>query len=245
MLQIIQTEFLKCKKCFHYFSESNYPVSLSCNQSLCKNCRQEMLDKNTPCPYDSSHTHTIENTAKNLSLINIMDAILKLIKLNKQNKKYDLDLIKFINELKNNSKKDKLENKDFIYSGALKNNKPLGYGKLIHNKIGIFKGTFYGEFHKGHGEINYIDNNLYKGKWENFKRQEKGSLQFANFDEYNGEFKDDLFHGLGKLFVNKLQEYYEGNWVLGKKEGKFSIYNEDGKFLREENYINDILQSKK
>ena len=242
MLQAIQMEFLKCKNCNKNFSEQNYPVSLSCNQSLCKFCTDEMLAGNKLCPYDNSHSHSTENTAKNISLINIMDVILKLIKLNKQDKKYDLELNNFIQKLKNKNKINTLENKDFTYTGILKDNKPLGKGKLMHYKIGIFTGIFFGEFHKGKGEINYDDNILYKGKWENFKRQEKGVLEFANFDKYEGEFKDDLFHGLGKLFVNKSKENYEGNWVEGKKEGKFKIYTEHGKFLREEYYQNDILQ---
>ena len=139
MLQIVQREFLRCKICFHNFSEQNYPVSLSCNQSLCKNCTQEMLNNNKPCPYDKSHSHTIENTAKNITLINIMDVILKLIKLNKRDKKYDLELIKFINELKNKNKKSALESENCNYTGTgvLKDNKTLGNRKLIHNKIGI------------------------------------------------------------------------------------------------------------
>lgn len=142
MLQVVQMEFLRCKKCHHNYSEQNYPMSLSCNQSLCKNCTQDMLDNNKPCPFDNSdnpHSHTIQNTAKNITLINIMDVILKLIKLNKKDKKYDLELIKFINELKNKNKKNILEKEDYNCVGTevLKNNKHLGNGKIIHKAIGI------------------------------------------------------------------------------------------------------------
>lgn len=240
MLQIIQHEFFKCKICNKNYSESNYPVSLNCGETLCNNCKEEMINKNKACPFNDSHQHTSETTTKNIILSRIMSDVVDLIKVNKQNKKYDQELEKLIKELKERNKKNKSLNGDIIFRGVLKDNKPIGRGQLIHKNIGIFNGKFYGEYHKGKGQINYNDNNLYTGEWENFKRQKFGILEFANHDKYIGEFKDDLFDGLGQLFINDLNVYYKGNWIKGKKEGEFKIYNEKKEFIRKESYENNI-----
>ena len=240
MLQIIKNEFFSCKICNSIYTEDNYPYSLSCNQTLCKKCKDKMILKNS-CPFDPSHSHTEDNIARNLNLKHIMDDISKLIEINKNKNKYDKELDDFIYRLKQKNKKSEYQNEDIIFKGILKDNKPVGKGELIHKNIGIFTGLFYGEFHKGKGVISYNDNNIYSGEWENYKRQNKGVLKFSNLDEYKGEFKDDLFDGHGLLFINAEKTIYDGTWIKGKKEGIFKILNEKGEFIKIENYKNDII----
>ena len=242
MLQIIKEQFYTCERCSHKYSENNYPVCLSCGKTLCKNCKDEIIKFHKPCHFDSSHFHNEKHFLKNLCLINLMDDITKIIKINKEKNKFDEDLNNFLKKLKK-STKNFYQNDEITYNGHLKNNKALGKGNLIHKNIGIFSGIFYGEFHKGQGTINYNDNSYYKGEWENFKRQNKGILKYINQDEYEGEFKDDLFHGFGKLFIKDKKIIYQGIWVNGKKEGEFNVFDENQKFLRKENYFNNLLKN--
>ena len=242
MLQIIKKEFFTCKICKSNYTEKNYPVSLNCKETLCFKCKNKMLNNNEPCPFDKSHTHTEETAVKNICLVDIMQDIMKLIKVNEKKSKYNLDLIKLIEELKIMNKKGEYQNEEIIFKGILKDNKPIGKGELIHKNIGIFKGKFFGEFHKGEGVINYNDNSYYKGEWENYKRQKRGVLIFSNLDKYEGEFKDDLFNGSGQLYIDEKKIYYVGNWIKGKKEGQFKLINEDGKCFKIEKYKNDMLQ---
>ena len=242
MLQIIKKEFFTCKICKSSYNEQNYPVSLNCSETLCFNCKNKMLNNNGLCPFDESHTHTEKTAVKNICMIDIMEDIMKLIKVNEKKNKYNLDLIKLFEELKKMNKKGEYQNEEIMFKGIIKGNRPIGKGELIHKNIGIFKGKFFGEFHKGKGEINYNDSSYYIGEWENYKRQKKGVLTFSNLNKYEGEFKDDLFNGCGQLYIDDKQIYYIGKWINGKKEGQFILLDENRKFLRIENYKNNILQ---
>ena len=242
MLQIIQNEFFKCKLCRKKYSENNFPISLSCTKTLCKECFDCMNNNNNICPFDSSHKHTKENSAKNICLIKIMEDINNIINLNKPEEKIDNKLKNFSLVFEDLKKINRFSNEEFIFKGELKDNKPIGAGQLIYKKIGIFNGTFNGEFHKGKGKIIYNDNSLFIGEWENYKRQGYGILDFTNFDKYEGEFKDDLYNGKGKLYIYDQKIIYEGFWKNGKKEGNFKILNDEEKLIKMENYKNDIIQ---
>lgn len=70
---------------------------------------------------------------------------------------------------------------------------------------------------------------LYDGEWQMGKKQGLGVEHIYTFEEtskkvivrqqsdYKGEFKNDVFHGKGKLATLKFD--YEGNFIEGKKEG--------------------------
>lgn len=80
---------------------------------------------------------------------------------------------------------------------------------------------------------------LYDGEWHMGKKQGTGKEFIFTFQEtqskavvrqqsdYNGKFKNDVFHGKGKLAT--LEFDYEGNFVEGKKEGfgKITYKNKD------------------
>ena len=198
-----------------------------------------MIDKNNnKCPFNEGHTHTQENSAKNLCFIDIMNDINALVKGAKQKDIYAI-LDKFISDLK--KEKDSIEKDGIIFKGELQDNKPKDIGYLKHKSIGEFEGSFYGDFHKGKGQIKYNDGSSYKGEWENYKRQKEGVLTYPNCDRYEGEFKDDLYNGVGKLFVYGEKIYYKGTWINGKKEGIFELYNDKDEFIRKKRFKNDVL----
>ena len=238
MLQIIQNEFFKCEKCHSKYTEDNYPISLSCHKNICLNCFNEMADNNNKCPFNESHDHTKENSAKNICFIKIMEEINNLVKGAKQKDIYAI-LDKFISDLK--KEKDSIKTGDITFKGELEDNKPKDIGILKLKNIGEFEGSFFGDFHKGKGKIKYNDGCSYKGEWENYKRQKKGVLTYPNSDRYEGEFKDDLYNGEGKLFVYGEKMYYKGTWINGKKEGIFDLYDEKDKFIRKKKFKDDVL----
>ena len=219
------------------YTGENCPYSLKCGHNLCKNCKENMILNKTPCPYDSSHTHSEDDIARNFDFIHIMEDISKIIKINKHKNKSDKELDDFIKRLK--QRKKMFASDGIIYKGALKDDKPFGSGQLTHKKIGTFKGIFDGEYHKGNGSIYYNDGCIYEGKWMNYKRQGHGVLHYPNLDIYDGEFKDDLFNGKGKYFINAEKITKQGVWKQGKKEGLFNILNDKGEIITTENYKND------
>ncbi len=105
MLKIIKNEFFKCKICHLNYTEKNYPVFLTCEETLCLECYNNMKKEDKPCPFEDSHFHNNEEGIKNLKLISLIADINNLIKINKQDNKYDILLKKLIEDLKKKKKK--------------------------------------------------------------------------------------------------------------------------------------------
>ena len=240
MQKLKKVGLFECGICNKNMTSENYPISLSCGNTLCLNCYNNMINSNSQCPYNKDHSHLTESPVKNLALIDLIEKVSE----NEQNSSNEKDLINnnenpFLKVLKP-IQDSKVKDNKYIYKGELKDNKPFGQGELIYNNIGIFKGEFSGQYHKGKGQILYDDGSSYKGEWENFKRQNYGTLELDNLDRYEGEFKDDLYEGKGKLFLTERGLVYEGFWRGGKKFGEFNIYNDDGELIKKEKYDNDI-----
>ena len=76
------------------------------------------------------------------------------------------------------------------------------------------------------------------GEYSNKKKNGKGRLIFSDKSFYEGTFKDDKFDGFG-IYKNK--EYiYEGQFLLGKKNGKGKINNFIKNYEYEGDFINDL-----
>lgn len=71
-------------------------------------------------------------------------------------------------------------------------------------------------------------NGKYTGNRLDGKKTGVGTYVWNNGDIYEGEFKDDLMHGTGKLYIVE-NGTYEGEFVEGKKsgEGTFNFINGD------------------
>ena len=74
--------------------------------------------------------------------------------------------------------------------------------------------------------LNLDDGNQYRGQTLNGKKNGKGILTDPDmYILYEGEWKNDLYHGEGKLFENKF--VYNGMFMQGKKEGKGRLSSDD------------------
>ena len=239
MQKIIKVGLFECGICQKNMTSENYPISLSCGNTICLNCFNNMLNSHSPCPNTKNHSHLTEPPVKNMALIALIEKVSENepnLEKQKDTNNKENPFLKILKPIKDS----KVESDKYIYSGELKDNKPFGKGELIYKDIGIFKGEFSGQYHKGKGEIFYDDGSSYKGEWENFKRQNFGTLELANLDRYEGEFKDDLYEGRGKLYLTERNLVYEGFWRDGKKFGEFNIYNDDEEFIKKEKYDNNI-----
>lgn len=67
-----------------------------------------------------------------------------------------------------------------------------------------------------------------------------GTHTKINGENYIGEFKNDDFHGKGKLMFPD-GSFYDGNWVNGMKHGEGGeIHLANGKIIKG-NFVNDVL----
>ena len=53
-------------------------------------------------------------------------------------------------------------------------------------------------------------------------------MHFANGDLYSGSWKNDLFHGKGKYFIQSQGQALQGEFCDGKKQGKFKLQHANG-----------------
>lgn len=88
----------------------------------------------------------------------------------------------------------------------------------------------------GAHHIEYENGDIYDGEMKDGKRHGKGRLATQFGDIYEGEFQNDKFHGHGifKELSADEENYWccEGEWVNGKKEGRFKCWGiviEDGR----------------
>jgi hypothetical protein len=138
-----------------------------------------------------------------------------------------------------------------VYDGEWKNNKKHGEGYYLFatgdeysgewKNDSFYKGTltyadgriYHGEFKNNlrHGQGSYVyfivgvtlTTLEYDGEWKNDSFY-KGTLTYDNGDTYTGQFKNNLRHGQGTLYINDLNsEYYgvtyTGEWKNNKIHG--------------------------
>ena len=102
------------------------------------------------------------------------------------------------------------------YIGMFKDGKRHGWGKMEQPYR-------YG-FHEGQ---QHDGTSIYEGVWVNNKMECYGTLTFPDKRKYIGTFKQDKFHGWGKL-EQADGKVYDGEWDNGKKHG-YALYGIKGK----------------
>ena len=124
-------------------------------------------------------------------------------------------------------------NREFIYTGEMKNGMANGYGKGVYTGMYLNSNedlvylelyqnnTYEGEWENnranGYGKFYGDKNHFYEGSWSNGKNNGFGISQMGD-DLYIGYFIHGVRHGRG---INKnLYRTTEANYVWGKKEGK-------------------------
>lgn len=127
-----------------------------------------------------------------------------------------------------------------VYEGSFKNGKRDGYGKRIYKDGDKYEGRWQSGSRNGKGVYTWADGDVYDGEWKDDKRCGVGRMVMygkagpdaLNAGEvfikysYDGEWLDNREHGHGicregKGTVAGLDKVYEGEWVNGKKCGRF------------------------
>lgn len=127
-----------------------------------------------------------------------------------------------------------------VYEGSFKNGKRDGYGKRIYTSGDKYEGRWQSGSRHGNGVYTWADGDVYDGKWKDDKRCGVGRMVMygkagpdaLNAGEvfikysYDGEWLDNREHGHGICregngTVAGMDKVYEGEWVNGKKCGRF------------------------
>jgi len=120
-------------------------------------------------------------------------------------------------------------NDGVYYIGHYRFNERHGEGKYVYRD-----GTYEdGEWENGnfiYGTKTYSNGDYYIGYFKFNKRNGKGKYVYRDGDYYDGNWENNLENGYGVEKINRIK--YEGNFVNGKKHGKFLKYENgvyDGK----------------
>ena len=127
-----------------------------------------------------------------------------------------------------------------VYEGSFKNGKRDGYGKRIYTSGDKYEGRWQSGSRNGKGVYTWADGDVYDGEWKDDKRCGVGRMVMygkagpdaLNAGEvfikysYDGEWLDNREHGHGICregngTVAGMDKVYEGEWVNGKKCGRF------------------------
>ena len=241
MLKILKYEISSCEICKKEYSEKNKPHILICGNTICEKCLNKIVKNNneTQCFFDNNHFHkNDENFPINYTLLDTLGDLNNLIDLYYK-KKGDISMIKksFIVE---NQQKNIFKCDDFIFTGELnKDNKPIGNGKLNHNKFNItIEGTFKNDFNKGNGQISYNNGDVYIGEFENFKKNGEGDLAYKNGDKYQGSFKNDKLEGQGILIKKNEKIIIKGHFENNFPNGEGYLFKKGNKFPKKVLFTN-------
>ena len=117
-----------------------------------------------------------------------------------------------------------------IYKGSWDSNKKRqGFGISISADGNmLYKGNWESDKIGDFGLFLEKNGNYYLGQIKEGKFEGKGELKIEGISKYNGEFKNDLPEGKG-IFEDYENNYkYDGDWSLGKKNGRGVLEFTDG-----------------
>ena len=117
-----------------------------------------------------------------------------------------------------------------IYKGSWDSNKKRqGFGISISaDGNTLYKGNWESDKIGDFGLFLEKNGNYYLGQIKEGKFEGKGELKIEGISKYNGEFKNDLPEGKG-IFEDYENNYkYDGDWSLGKKNGRGVLEFTDG-----------------
>ncbi|GEM_PF-6594410 len=125
------------------------------------------------------------------------------------------------------------------YEGSFQNGKFEGYGKQVFPDGEKYEGQWHDGKKHGHGTYTWTNGETYEGEWKDNKRCGRGKLiQYGKVPatgetyvkcSYDGEWLDSKEHGHGicvegDFGMEKMDKVFEGEWVHGKRQGRFVWY---------------------
>eukprot|EP00759_Apiculatamorpha_spiralis_P021282 PhF_6_TR26206/c0_g1_i1/m.37331 len=99
-----------------------------------------------------------------------------------------------------------------------------GYGKLISSMNYSYEGEFKAGMMHGKGRIEWSDGTSYDGEFVENRITGKGTYTMTSGDVYTGDVFQGQRHGNGQYKQAATGYMYEGDWELGVKKGKGTMY---------------------
>ncbi len=141
-----------------------------------------------------------------------------------------------------------------IYDGSFQNGNKEGYGKQVFPNGEKYEGQWHENKRHGRGTYTWADGDTYEGDWKDGKRCGRGKLiQYGKVPatgetyvkrSYDGEWLDSKEHGHGICVEGdfswfKNDKVLEGEWVKGKRQGRFVWYLTNSKGGRYMDFYED------
>lgn len=139
------------------------------------------------------------------------------------------------------------------YEGEFADGNFNGFGKRVDSSGDVYEGQWKDDKRTGKGRITWSNGDTYEGDWKDGKRCGRGKLiQYGKSPSgetymkysYDGEWLDSKEHGHGICVEGdfgweKMDKVFEGEWVKGKRQGRFVWYYTNSKGGRYINFYED------
>lgn len=139
------------------------------------------------------------------------------------------------------------------YEGEFADGNFNGFGKRVYSSGSVYEGQWKDDKKNGHGTYTWADGDTFEGEWKDDKRCGRGKLiQYGKSPSgetymkysYDGEWLDskENGHGIcveGDFGMEKMDKVLEGEWVNGKRQGRFVWYLTNSKGGRYMDFYED------
>ena len=129
----------------------------------------------------------------------------------------------------------------YVYEGDFLMSRRQGFGicKFIKPKGESYEGEWRADLMSGLGKYTISSTQYYYGNMSNNRFNGNGKLNTRE-GWIEGNFKDGIPNGYMKQWLKKENYNIEGQWVNGKREGKFTVTNIETKKVTYKRFVADI-----
>lgn len=124
-----------------------------------------------------------------------------------------------------------IRRENYVYKGALKDDKRHGYGECKYDDGGYYLGFWYDDCWYGEGFVRYNSGDEYTGLFNKYMREGYGELIFKSGGFYKGIFHQNKCHGKGHFKYNDGNEYI-GDFIEDKRYGSGEMKYADGGYYK-------------
>lgn len=94
----------------------------------------------------------------------------------------------------------------------------------------VLEGSFESGVLQGQGKAKWPDGKEYEGEWRDGAPNKEGKMVYADGSWYQGGFISEKRHGFGKYYNSAGQEVYVGEWADDRMHGLGMVVEEDEKY---------------
>ncbi|KAM9305516.1 radial spoke head 10 homolog B [Gastrophryne carolinensis] len=110
------------------------------------------------------------------------------------------------------------------YEGELVNRLYEGEGVVYYKDGNVYKGTFSEGLMHGTGTYTWTDGLVYEGEFSRNVPMGHGVYKWPDGSHYEGQVYKAIRHGSGMYLDKDQRVSYVGEWLMGKRHGKGTIY---------------------